>query len=68
MHDVFTHGTLPNLVTKAVEIGYQSGALIPIATDLMVVHEHGLSFPVRVLGHFDKKLKDPTSTAKTGNT
>ena len=67
MHDVFTHGTLPKLITGAVEIGYQSGALIPIATDLVVVQENGLSFPVRVLGHFEKKLKDPTSTATTGN-
>ena len=68
MQDVFTAGALPNLVTKAVNVGYQTGALVPIGTDLVVVYEDGLAFPVRVLGNFKRKLQDPTSTAKEGNT
>ena len=52
---------------QAVTIATQTGALVPIATDLVIVHEDGLAFPIRVLGHFDKKLRDPTSTAKKGN-
>ncbi len=68
MSDVFSAGSLPSLVAQAVQVGHRTGALIPIATDLKVVEEKGLKFPVRVLGHFDKKLRDPTSTATSGNT
>ena len=67
MKDGFADGTLASLVAQAVTIATQTGALVPIATDLVIVHEDGLTFPVRVLGHFDKKLRDPTSTAKKGN-
>jgi len=56
-----------SLVKRAVGVGYQSGALVPIATDLQVIVEAGLRFPVRVLGHMDKKLADPTTTSGSTN-
>jgi ATP adenylyltransferase len=68
MNSGFASGTLTLLVERAVEIGHQSGALVPIATDLQVVVEGDLRFPVRVLGHVDKKLADPTTTATSGST
>lgn len=68
MTEIFTAGSLASHVSRAVERGHRTGALVPIATDLVVVHEGDLTFPVRILGHFRKKLHDPITHAPQGNT
>jgi ATP adenylyltransferase len=59
-------GTLSGLVARAVAHGKATGALVPLTTDLKVVHEGSLRFPVRVLGNVNLKLADPTTSAPAG--
>lgn len=65
-NDVFHTGRLAARLASRVERARATGALVPLTTDLRIIEEAGVKFPVRVLGNFPLKLRDPTSARPAG--